>query len=158
MTMATTRSKVREPQFVIAWEIERAIVKHRAILLKMTHFADEVVEKAKEFAPSPENPGSPPAKSGGGAYATGEFVDSIHAVPLQGRDTRGRFISGWSWRVGSDDPKANLLEYGTGPDRNGIGVWQDLDGKWHKSPMTPTPEFATFGKTAMFFHTHGGLL
>lgn len=147
--MATT-SRVRESAFVIAVEIEHAIVKNRAVALKMENFADHVVEQAKEFAPSPENPGHP--------YATGQFVDSIYAELLQRRGPTGRFASGWSWRVGSDDPKANLLEYGTGPDRNGIGVWQDLDGKWHKSPLTPTPEFATFSKTAMFFRTHGGVL
>jgi len=155
--MATSR--VRESQFVISAEITAAIVKERKIALKMENFADHVVETAKDFAPGPNNPGSPPAKSGGGAYATGEFVDSIHATVLQGRDTRGRFGAGWSWTVGSYDPKANLLEYGTKIDApGGHAVWQDLDGKWHRSPFTPTPEFATFAKTAMFFRTHGGVL
>jgi hypothetical protein len=157
MAKKITTSRVRESHFVVAWEIQEAILEHRAIALKMEHFADTVVEKAKDFVPGPLNPGSPPAKSGGGAYATGDFEDSIYASPLQ-RRVKGRFASGWTWRVGSDDPKANLLEYGTGIDQEGVGVWQDLKGKWHKSRFTPTPEFATFAKTAMYFHTHGGVL
>ena len=143
------KSRVRESHFEIAWEIQEAIVEHRAVALKMEHFADRVVEKAKEFAPQP---------GGGHPYATGEFVDSIYADVLQ-RRVKGRYAPGWTWRVGSNDPKANLLEFGTGIDKPGThAVWQDLDGKWHKSRFTPTPEFATFAKTAMFFHTHGGVL
>jgi hypothetical protein len=57
----------------------------------------------------------------------------------------------WSYWVGTESLVAAFIEYGTGPDVNGVGVWQDLDGSWHKSPMTPTPEFAPAAKTAAFY-------
>lgn len=56
------------------------------------------------------------------------------------------------YRVSTDDPIAPFIEYGTGPDVKGVGVWQDLDGNWHRSPKTPTPEFAPAAHTAAFYH------
>lgn len=102
-------------------------------------------------------------------YETGEYVDSIEvrssgagrarhprgARDAAGRALGGRFIEGgvvWQYWVGTDDEVAVFIEYGTGPDINGVGVWQDLDGSWHKSPKTPTPEFAPAAHTAAFFH------
>lgn len=102
-------------------------------------------------------------------YETGQYADSIEvrssgagrarhpkgARNAAGKAIGGQFIEGgvvWRYWVGTDDEIANLIEYGTGWDKDGVGVWQDLDGSWHKSPATPTPEFAPGAKTAAFFH------
>lgn len=77
-------------------------------------------------------------------YATGEFVKSIQV----------RRMKRW-WRktmpnyeVYSEDPKANLLEYGTKADTGGHANWIDLDGERRFGPNTPTPEFLIFAQTA----------
>lgn len=98
-------------------------------------------------------------------YETRDYVNSIE-VRRSGKGRLrhpkgapggigGRFIEGgvvWQYWVGTDDLIAAFIEYGTGPDLNGVGVWQDLDGSWHKSPNTPTPEFAPAAHTAAFYH------
>lgn len=99
-------------------------------------------------------------------YETRTYVNSIevHGVgrsvgqtraPKGARDASGKAIGGRftgniyaHYRVSTDDENAGFIEYGTGPDLNGVGVWQDLQGGWHKSPMTPTPEFAPAAITA----------
>lgn len=101
-------------------------------------------------------------------YETGDYTASLEvrstgagrarhpkgARSASGEAIGGRFIEGgvvWSYWVGTDDEVAAFIEYGTGPDLNGVGVWQDLDGSWHKSPNTPTPEFAPAAHVAAFY-------
>lgn len=87
---------------------------------------------------------------GKGGYATGEYERSIHRESVKGRHAAGTIVGGkkvggrffWHSRVVTYSPIAHFLEYGTGIDLEGVGSWQDLEGKWHKSPFTPTPAFA----------------
>lgn len=87
---------------------------------------------------------------GKGGYATGEYEASIHRESVRGRAPKGATRSGkkiggqfvWHSRVLTNSEIAHFLEYGTGVDKIGVGVWVDLQGKWHKSPNTPTPAFA----------------
>lgn len=72
-------------------------------------------------------------------YETGDYRDSIKI--RRNRDARGRFAAGWT--VYSDDPNANFIEFGTGPDKPGS------NSAW--GPNTPTPEFAPAGITAHHF-------
>lgn len=106
-------------------------------------------------------------------YETGEYADSIEvhgigrptgfarqpagAVSESGEKIGGRFTKNIyaHYRVGTNNAHAAFIEYGTGPDVNGVGVWQDLDGSWHKSPNTPTPEFAPAAHVAAFYHGTG---
>jgi hypothetical protein len=86
-----------------------------------------------------------------GGYATGEYEASIHRESVRGRHAKGTRIGGkavggqfvWHSRVLTHSPIAHFLEYGTAVDApGGHGQWIDLKGKWHKSPLTPTPAFA----------------
>lgn len=88
---------------------------------------------------------------GRGGYATGDYEASIHRESVRGRRAKGsvnaagKKVGGqiyWHTRVVTHSLIAHFLEYGTGIDLTGVGSWQDLDGKWHKSPLTPTPAFA----------------
>ena len=92
-------------------------------------------------APSPWNP-SPLTKTG--PYATGDYAKSIKIKQERVRSGRrfgGRYLS--EYRVYSDHPNANFLEYGTGVDKPGSR------SPW--GPNTPTPEFAPFGRAAHHF-------
>lgn len=87
---------------------------------------------------------------GRGGYATGEYEKSIHRETVRGRYGKGATLNGkkvggrfvWHSRVLTRSPIAHFLEYGTGPDINGVGAWVDLLGQYHKSANTPTPAFA----------------
>lgn len=74
-------------------------------------------------------------------YATGEYRNSIHRETIRATRAQGGNRGGWKSRAVTYDEIAHLLEYGTGPDKKGTGVWFGLDGKWHKSKKTPTPAF-----------------
>jgi len=100
---------------------------------KTKDFAEEVRDYARRRALEDMDKG----------YATGEFVASIEIE--RRRNLKGQFEAGPQWRVVSHDPKANLLEYGTGDDA------PDTHSPWGRH--TPTPEYATFAKTS--FH-YGG--
>lgn len=104
------------------------------------HWKSIVTQPGEHYAP------------GKGGFATGEYEASIHRETVRGRHAKGtkdlrtgKKIGGrffWHTRVLTHSPIAHFLEYGTGIDLLGVGVWQDLKGKWHKSPNTPTPAFA----------------
>lgn len=91
---------------------------------------------------------------GKGGYSTGEYRESIHRETVRGRapkgarNARGQKIGGrfvWHSRVVTYSEIAHFLEYGTVADHDPInsqGNWRDTQGKWHKSPYTPTPAFA----------------
>jgi len=95
---------------------------------KTKEFAEDVRDYARRIAAEDMDRG----------YATGEFVASIRVE--RRRNARGAFQAGPAWRVVSRDDKANLLEYGTGDDSD--------TSNSPFGPNTPTPEYATFGKTA----------
>jgi hypothetical protein len=124
-------------------EVQKKIIKDIEVHRKGKEFAEDVRDYARRRALTDMRSG----------YATGKFIESITVERTRSR--LGQFTGGPqglpAWKVISRDPKAHLLEYGTGIDKEGVGSWQDLDGKWHKSPFTPTPEFATFAKTAFRF-------
>lgn len=122
-------------------------------------FADEVRDTWVRIW---EMMGPHPYETGGyvrsiNVHGVGKAVSQIRA-PKGARDASGKAIGGQfvgniyaHYRVSTNDPNAGFIEYGTGPDVKGVGVWQDLDGKWHKSPMTPTPEFAPAAVTAAHY-------
>jgi len=74
-------------------------------------------------------------------YATGEYRDSIHRETIRATRAEGGNRGGWKSRAVTYDEIAHLLEYGTGKDKKGVGVWFGKDGRWHKTPDTPTPAF-----------------
>jgi hypothetical protein len=116
-------------------ELEREILskleKDEELRRKTKEFAEDVRDTARRIAFHDMDKG----------YATDKFVESIHVE--RRRDIRGKFQAGPAWRVISRDEKANLLEYGTGPDS------PDSNSAW--GPNTPTPIYATFAKTALHY-------
>lgn len=82
-------------------------------------------------------------------YATGEYRNSIHRESIRATRAEGGNKGGWKSRAVTYDEIAHLLEYGTGPDKKGTGVWFDKDGKWHKSRKTPTPAFGIAAQVEM---------
>lgn len=85
-------------------------------------------------------------------YATGEYRDSIHRKTVRATRAEGGNAGGWKSEAVTYDEIAHLLEYGTGPDKKGVGVWFDKDGTWHKSPKTPTPAFGIAAQVEMDFN------
>ncbi len=102
-------------------------------------------------------------------WETGDYEDSIVVIKRFLRERQGRRGKGewgpngerpgsftnevlYSYSVGTDHPAAHLIEYGTDIDMAGVGRWQGLDGKWHKSRFTPTPKFHPAAKTVASFH------
>lgn len=75
-------------------------------------------------------------------YATLEYEESIQRETVRRTKAQGGNRGGWATRVVTYDEIAHLLEYGTGPDKHGVGSWFGKDGQWHRSPDTPTPAFA----------------
>lgn len=148
--MTTSREQIENELRV---KIENDVSVHR----QADEFADEVrdqwVRIWEMMGPHP--------------YETGDYVESIEvrravsgrkryakgAVDAAGTKIGGRFTGEvlYSYWVGTDNPHAPFIEYGTGPDINGVGSWQDLDGSWHKSPKTPTPEFAPAAHVAAHY-------
>lgn len=113
----------------IARELEIKVSKDLGVRRKAAAFAEEVAEHVrKEWDEAGPHP-----------YAVGDFRESIH---LEKKRDRGRWPS---WRVISNHPNANMIEFGTG--------WDKPDSKSPWGPYTDTPEFAPFGKTA---HHYGG--
>ena len=86
-------------------------------------------------------------------WATGEYRDSIHRETIRATRAQGGNRGGWKSRAVTFDEIAHLLEYGTGPDKKGVGVWFGKDGKWHKSPKTPTPAFGLAAEVEMDFNS-----
>jgi hypothetical protein len=75
-------------------------------------------------------------------YATGEYRNSIHRTTVRATRAAGGNRGGWKSQAVTYDEIAHLLEYGTGPDQNGVGSWFSIkDGRWHTTPNTPTPAF-----------------
>jgi hypothetical protein len=75
-------------------------------------------------------------------YATGEYRNSIRRETIRATRDNGGNRGGWKSRAVTHDPIAHLLEYGTGPDQEGVGSWFSVkDGRWHTTPNTPTPAF-----------------
>jgi len=87
-------------------------------------------------------------------YATGEYRDSIHRESVRASRAAGGNRGGWKSRAVTYDEIAHLLEYGTGPDQDGkAGRWFGKDGKWHKTPNTPTPAFGLAAQVEMDFNS-----
>lgn len=118
-------------------ELLLKIENDEGVHLRSREFAERVKEHWKSIAPSPGDPGHP--------YATGAYKESITIRSERGRDSRGRFI--YHYEVGTNDPKAHFLEYGTGPDKPGSR------SPW--GPNTSTPAFAFAARTAVFFNATG---
>jgi len=104
-------------------------------------FAERVKEYWKSIAPKPGDPDHP--------YATGTYRKSIKRRSKRGANI-GRIPYYRHW-VGTNDPVAAHLEYGTGPDVLGVGMWWGLDGRRHRSAKTPTEAFAFAARTALRF-------
>ena len=102
-------------------------------------------------------------------YATGEYEHSIHRESEQGRrakgsvnaagkKTGGQFV--WHTKVVTYDEKANLIEYGTGPDDapnwpkppKNRGHWYDTEGVYHYYWKTPTKAYALAAITEVDFN------
>lgn len=85
-------------------------------------------------------------------YATGEYRDSIHRESVRATRAKGGNRGGWKSRAVTYDEIAHLLEYGTGPDKEGVGVWFGKDGRWHKTANTPTPAFGLAAQVELDFN------
>lgn len=85
-------------------------------------------------------------------YATGEYRDSIHRESVRATRAAGGNRGGWKSRAVTYDEIAHLLEYGTGIDKKGVGVWFGKDGRWHKTRNTPTPAFGLAAQVEMDFN------
>lgn len=135
------------------------------IIMKLEH-DQEVRVKSNEFANSVAWRWVDIWRSmGPHPYETGDYEDSIVVIKRFLRERQGRVPKGhpsgrggqwtkevlYAYSVGTDNDHAHLIEYGSGPDINGIGRWFGLDGRWHKSPKTPTPPFAPAAATAASF-------
>lgn len=101
-------------------------------------------------------------------YATGEYVNSIHRVSTRGRRAKGsvnaagKKVGGqfvWHTKVVTEDKKAHLIEYGTGPDDapnwpkppKNKGHWYDTKGEYHWFWKTPTKAYNLAGQTELDF-------
>jgi hypothetical protein len=83
-------------------------------------------------------------------YATGEYRNSIHRETVRATRASGGNLGGWKSRAVTYDEIAHLLEYGTGPDEEGVGSWFSIkDGRWHRTPNTPTPAFGIAAEVEM---------
>jgi len=85
-------------------------------------------------------------------YATGEYRDSIHRETVRATRAQGGNRGGWKSRAVTYDEVAHLIEYGTGKDKKGVGVWFDKSGEWRKSPKTPTPAFGIAAQVELDFN------
>lgn len=136
MALSKTETQLR-------FEIEREILDQayddKDIQAQEREYAERVRDYARDLALREMDHG----------YATGHFVESIKIKRLKRwyRKTMNNY------ELYSDDPKANLLEYGTKPDApGGHATWIGLDGERHFGGNTPTPAFEIFAKTAFHFH------
>ena len=71
-------------------------------------------------------------------FETGRYREAIHVERKRKRFGMPRYA------VVNDDPNANFIEYGTGPDKPGS------QSPWGSD--TPIPEYAPAAKTAHHFH------
>jgi hypothetical protein len=127
----------RAERIKLGREIRIGLQNDRTIPSRTRKFADEVAAYWKNVA-WPTAIGTPPAVSGPGHfYETGTYRDSIHVERKRKRFGMPHYA------VVSNDPNANFIEFGTGPDKPGSR------SPW--GPYTPTPEFAPAGKTAFHF-------
>lgn len=125
-------------------ELQVKIEDDPEVRLQTRAFAEEVKEYWKRIAPSPGDAGHP--------WSTGEYRASIERIATRGKGKGGRFI--WHHWVGTFDPIAHFLEYGTDPDRDPAtsrGNWIDLDGVHQWGWNTPTPAFAFAARVAAHF-------
>lgn len=140
-------------------EIEMKLRESEEVHRKSDYFADEVADRWElEW----EMMGPHPWEKG--AYKASITVIKTFLRNKQGRIPKGMPGAGrytnevlYSYSVGSDHPVAHLIEYGTGPDINGVGRWYGPHKKtgkmgWHKTPNTPTRAFHPAAKTVLHFH------
>lgn len=145
-------------------EIEMKLRESEEVHRKSDNFAEEVERHWRMVW----------ASLGPHPYETGAYEASITVIKTYLREKQGRVPKGmrgpngerpgtytsetlYSYSVGSDHPEAMLIEYGTGPDINGVGSWygpHKITGKmgWHKTPNTPTRAFHPAAKTVLHFH------
>lgn len=123
------RAKVRN-------EIKLKIEHAPEVKIKTRLFAEEVAAYWRDVA-WPTAVGS--VSGAGHPYETGRYRESI--TVKQNRTSLGRFAVGFT--VVSDDPNANFIEFGTGPDKPGSR------SPW--GPFTPTPPYHPAGSTALHF-------
>lgn len=124
--MTVTR---RQMMNELAMELDKTRLDHTEDNFRV--ICDQVVDEWKDRADTYLDSG----------WATGEYRNSIHRETIRATRAAGGNRGGWKSRAVTYDQIAHLIEYGTGPDKKGVGVWFGKDGKWHKSPKTPTPAF-----------------
>lgn len=86
-------------------------------------------------------------------YATGQYRNSIKRKTIRATRAEGGNRGGWKSQAYTDDPIAHLIEYGTGPDQEGVGSWFGKDGRWHTTPDTPTPAFGIAAEVENSFNS-----
>lgn len=135
-------------------EIRMKLLNDQEVRVRSNEFAESVAWRWKDIW----------SAMGPHPYETGAYEDSITVYKRFLRNKQGRIPKGmpgagrytnevlYSYDVGTDHPVAHLIEYGSGPDINGVGRWFGLDGHWHKTPNTPTPAFAPAAATVASFH------
>ena len=123
-------------------ELRVKIEKDPEVARKSKEFAEEVRDYWRHIAPREGDARHP--------YATGAYRDSIQRFSERGRGARGWFM--YRHWVGTYDPIAHLLEYGTVADApGGHATWIGLDGKRYFGPNTPTPAFGFAARVAAHF-------
>lgn len=137
--MTVTRRQVMNE---IAMELDRTKLDHTED--NFAEICDQVVNEWKHYADMYLNRG----------YATGEYRNSIRRETVRATRAEGGNRGGWKSRAYTRDEIAHLLEYGTGPDENGVGSWfSTKDGRWHTTPNTPTPAFGIAAEVENSFNS-----
>lgn len=136
VTMARTKISQAE-RTKLRREIRIGMEQDKSVPLLTRKVANEVAAYWRDVA-WPKSLGVPPAQFGlPHHYETGRYRESIKVERQRKRFGMPRYA------VVTNDPNANFIEYGTGPDKPGSR------SPW--GPYTPTPEFAPAGKTALHF-------
>lgn len=135
--MTVTR---RQMMNEIMMELDKTKLDHTEDNFKA--ICDQVVDEWKDYADMYLDRG----------YATGEYRNSIHRKTIRATRANGGNRGGWKSQAVTYDEIAHLIEYGTGPDKKGTGVWFK-DGKWYKSKNTPTPAFGIAAQVEHAFNS-----
>jgi hypothetical protein len=133
-------------------ELLLKIADDQQVRREVIDFAEDVKEHWRDLAPSGPSTAHP--------WATGDYRRSIVRMSSMYRKPKGTPGAGqfqYHHWVGTDDPIAGFLEYGTDSDVNGTGSWIDMNmlgqgtGERRRSKNTPTPAFAYAARTALYY-------
>lgn len=137
--MAVTRAQIMNEIYM---ELDKTKLDHTED--NFAEICDDVVREWKHYADMYLDRG----------YATGEYRNSIHRETIRATRAAGGNRGGWKSRAVTYDEIAHLIEYGTGPDQEGVGSWFSIkDNRWHTTPNTPTPAFGIAAEVENAFNS-----